>query len=150
MRYANVSNAEEYTGPTPLEEGSYILRVDEVRDAGKDNNALTDRNGDPYVWVVFRVDGHDNKVWHMIYPDPDPQKSSYGPRSSELKSFLEAIECPTEGGDTADWVGRKCRAYLIIGEWENKKRNEVKFFEGLENAEEKKESFKNDDDDLPF
>jgi hypothetical protein len=148
MRYGNVKDADGFAPPVP--DGSYIIRVDEIRDADKDDNALKDKNGLPYVWIVFRVDGESAKVWDMMYPDPQVEWTSYGPRSARLKEFLTAIQVPLDGGDTADWVGKKCRAKITVEDYKGRAKNRIEFYEPIESREAEKESFKDDDENLPF
>jgi len=159
-KYGDVSGYDEKGFPPPVEPGNYIVKVDDIQDAGKDGTQLTDKNDEPYVWIVFKIKGQSGRtVRDAIYPNPSgPYENN---RGGKLKQLLIALEAKTTGGDMAILLGKTCRALVSIREYtktiDGKPKtyqvNNVDAYEPIENGAEREEGFpeeKKSDDDLPF
>lgn len=145
MNYPNVNKYDERGFAPPLKPGSYVIKVDDIQTQDKEGGELKDKNNCLFTNFVFTVDGHPNKLFEKFYFDPEGPYAEI--RLGKFKQFLLALGENTEGGDTANLLGKVCRADVKTREYEGKTFNNILAFEP-KNADD---SFgPAEDDDLPY
>lgn len=153
---ANIPDTTKYdeTGaPPPVPPGNYIVTVHEIKQTNKDGIAFTDKNGDAYELVFFSVKGHDTKLLEKIYIDENGDVPTDGPyaeqRLGRLKQIILALGLDTQSQSSGNWLGKVCRAQVMIKDYKGKQYNNILKFEPLNDGESFEET-PEADEDLPF
>lgn len=127
MSYPNVDKYDETGLPPALTPGSYIIKIDDIKDTDKEGNILKDKDDCKFTNFVFTVDGHPNKLFEKFYFDLDGPYAEI--RLGKFKQLLIALAANTEGGEMGDLLGKVCRANVKTREYQGKTYNNILAFE---------------------
>jgi len=146
MRYPDTTTIDN---PPLLEPDNYIIKLDEIKESDKKGEFYRDKNGRQYVLLMWAVKGHDQRLIDGIYPDADPNVAEDFGRLLRIKEIVDALGGEPKGGELNDFVGKVCRASVIIDTYKGKEKNKITRYEALESGSE---GFSDNpkDDDLPF
>ncbi len=148
--YPDTSKYQDYPDRKPLDPGTYNLKVFDIKDEDKNGNPYKNKEGFPYIMVVFDVldsdDGH--KLFDRIVLDP--AYAYHEIQMSRLKQLITATGLPTTGGRWEDLLGRKLRAYVKTRVYQEKTYNDIGKYEIDEVPPSTDPADRPADKDLPF
>lgn len=147
MKYPATDQYDTEGYAPPLDPGTYLVSIADIRAKDDKGNKYTDKNGFNYMLFEFEVDGYPgNKLFERICFNPSHQYTNL--QLGRFKQLLMALGIPTDReGEFDELLGKTCMAVVVQKQVNDKIVNNIRAYkpaEGVTPAE------KSDDDSLPF
>ena len=149
MKYPATEKYDTAGYAPPLEPGTYLVSLADVRENDDKGKFYMDKDGFKYLLFEFEVDGYPgNKLFERICFDEKNQYHNL--QMGRFKQMQEAMAVPTDReGDTDELLGKTCMAVVVKKKLSDKEVNNIKAFKPVEGAVAAPPA-NDDDQSLPF